>query len=226
MCGRTGQAISPAVIERRWEAAVPSTYEPRYNVAPREPLAVVPNDDADTVATPEWGLLPEWVDEPTNWHFPINARAETVAEQPAFRDAFRERPCLVLSSGYYEWAGERRSAQPYRICRQDGEPFVMAGIWAAHENGPRQGSVAVLTCEANAVVEPIHDRMPVILARSEEKRWLRGGPKGRRELLDTPEGSAFEAHPISSAINDPSTEGPELIDPLDHEQGDLGAFGA
>jgi putative SOS response-associated peptidase YedK len=225
MCGRTGQAIPPAAIERRWGVDVPTDYEPRYNVAPREPLAVIPNDESDTVAMPEWGLLPEWVDEPADWHYPINARAETV-ESGAFRDAFHERPCLVLSSGYYEWKGERGAKQPYRVCRTDREPFAMAGVSASWgENGRNRETVAVLTADANSVVAPIHDRMPLVLSEAEERAWLESDAGERRELLDPHGGEGFEAYPISTAINDPAAEGPDLVEPLDHEQGDLGTFG-
>jgi putative SOS response-associated peptidase YedK len=225
MCGRTGQAMLPEVIEARWDVRVPAHYEPRYNVAPREALATIPSDEPGAVDTQEWGLLPGWVEDPADWHYPINARAETVDEQPTFREAFQERPCLVLSSGYYEWKGERGSKQPYRVCREDREPFALAGLWESWgENGTARETVTILTCEANEVVAPIHDRMPVVLSPEDESRWLTGDAGDRRDLLDPADGAAFEAYPISTKVNDPGYDEPDVLDPLATEQGDLGEF--
>lgn len=227
MCGRTGQAIPPEVLETRWDARVPDAYEPRYNVAPREPLAVIHSEDPNRVAMPEWGLLPQWVDDPAEWHYPINARSETVTENGTFREAFKERPCLVLSSGYYEWQGERGAKRPYRICREDREPFALAGVWERWQRaGTTRTTVTILTCEANGVVEPIHDRMPVTLSPAAESRWLASDHDTRRELLRPIEGAAFEAYPLTRTVNDPSYDRPDVIDPLDTKQSDLGTFGA
>jgi putative SOS response-associated peptidase YedK len=218
--------MSPAVLEERWDVRVPDDYEPRYNVAPGEDLVTV-RCEPGRLDRQEWGLLPGWVDDTAEWHFPINARAETVAENATFREALARRPCLVPSSGYYEWSGERGAKQPYRICREDRAPFALAGIWERWSGAGRQReTVAIVTCEANAVVEPIHDRMPVVLPAAAEERWLRGDLEDRLDLLDPPPGADFETYPISSAINDPTAEGPDLIEPLGHDQGELGSFGA
>jgi putative SOS response-associated peptidase YedK len=216
----------PAVLEERWDVRVPDAYEPRYNVAPGAALATVPVGDP-AVDLLEWGLLPGWVEDPDDWHFPINARAETVAENGAFREAFAQRPCLVPSSGYYEWTGTPGSTQPYRVCRTDREPFALAGLWERWESdGTQRETVTIVTCEANDVVESIHHRMPLVLAPGEESQWLHGDVDDRLSLLEPPDGSGFETYPIPKAIDDPTAEGPELIEPLSHEQGELGAFGA
>jgi putative SOS response-associated peptidase YedK len=227
MCGRTGQAILPEVIEARWDVDVPDEYEPRFNVAPRDQLAVIPNNEPDALDLQHWGLLPRWVDDPEDWNYPINARCETVHEKPSFRDAYAKRTCLVLSDGFYEWAGDRGSKQPYRICREDGEPFAFAGIWEQwSKNGTDRESVCIITCDANDVVSDIHDRMPVILQESDEPTWLDGDPEVRRELLKPNAGDDLEAYPISTKVNDPSYDQPDIIEPLDHEQGGLGDFAA
>jgi putative SOS response-associated peptidase YedK len=225
MCGRTGQAIPPEDINNRWGVQVPEEYEPRYNVAPRDDLAVISSDTTETLQLREWGLLPQWVDDPSDWHYPINARSETVDEKPSFRDAFEKRPCLVLSSGYYEWRDYAGTKQPYRICREDREPFAMAGIWDRWEqNGSERATVAVLTCEPNTVVEPIHDRMPVILDPAVEGDWLSGTPDDRRTLLGPSDGTDLEAYPISKMVNDPSCDRSGIIKPIESEQTGLDEF--
>jgi len=225
MCGRTGQAMLPEVLEARWDAYVTDEYEPRHNVAPGEDLATISNEESDAVDMQTWGLLPHWVDDPDDWHHPINARAETVDEKPSFREAFEQRPCLVPSSGYYEWKGDQDSKQPYRICREDRDPFALAGIWESwSDNGTDCETVTIITCDANGVVEPIHDRMPVTLAEEDEGLWLEGTVDERRTLLDPIGGDDYEAYPISTKVKDPGYEEPDVIDPLDHEQGGLGEF--
>jgi putative SOS response-associated peptidase YedK len=111
------------------------------------------------------------VDDPEDWNYPINARCETVHEKPSFRDAYAKRPCLVLSDEFYEWAGDRESKQPYRVCLEDGDPFAFAGIWESWtHDGTKRESVTVITYDANAAVGEIHDRMPVILDEAEKRR--------------------------------------------------------
>ncbi|MFW5919382.1 MAG: SOS response-associated peptidase, partial [Halanaeroarchaeum sp.] len=109
MCGRTSLYVDPDDLVERFEAALDFEYEPRYNVAPGDALAVVPDDREDTITRQEWGLVPSWADDPDDGPRPINARAETVDEKPTFRDAFERRRCLVLADGFYEWAGSRGS---------------------------------------------------------------------------------------------------------------------
>ncbi|HKJ60207.1 MAG TPA: SOS response-associated peptidase, partial [Halobacteriales archaeon] len=115
MCGRFSLFVPPGILEERFDAEVGASYVPRYNVAPRDDVAAIRNDDQETIDALSWGLVPDWVDDPDDFPRPINARAETVAEKPSFRDAFAERRCLVLADGFYEWTGRRGSKQPYRI---------------------------------------------------------------------------------------------------------------
>jgi len=224
MCGRLSIAVSPDAIEARFGARPPPALAPRYNVAPGQPLAAITADDRDRVDPLEWGLVPAWADDPGSGH--INARAETIAEKPTFRNAYANRRCLVLADGYYDWADQRgRGTRPYRFVRPDRDPFAMAGIWERREaGGEATETVAVVTTEPNDVVEPIHHRMPVILDRSEEDRWLDG--EGTDALLDPYPEDDLEAYPVSEAVNDPANDSPAVIEEVDPpEQTGLGEFG-
>jgi putative SOS response-associated peptidase YedK len=213
MCGRLSLAVSPGDLEARFDARAPPALGPRYNVAPGENLAAIRDDDRGRIALLEWGLVPSWADDPGSGH--INARAETVEEKPSFRDAYENRRCLVLADGYYDWADERgRGSQPYRFTRTDEEPFAMAGIRGRRESrGEVRETAAVLTTEPNAVVEPIHHRMPVILDRDEEEQWLDGEDTG--DLLDPYSDEELRAYPVSDAVNDPSNDSPGVLEEVD-----------
>jgi putative SOS response-associated peptidase YedK len=173
-----------------------------------------------------WGLLPGWVDDPGDWPHPINARAETIAEKPSFRDAYERRRCLVLADGYYDWRGRRGSKQPYRFALEDDAPFAMAGLWERwRRDGETRRTCTVVTTEPNEVVEPIHHRMPVVLSPGEEGVWLRGGEDERRRLLRPYPGDDLRAYPVSTAVNDPENDRPGLIEPIDvGEQAGLDDF--
>jgi putative SOS response-associated peptidase YedK len=223
MCGRLSVAVSPEVITERFGARPPPALAPRYNVAPGEPLAAIRNDARDRVDPLEWGFVPTWAEDAGTGH--INARAETVAEKPSFRDAYEHRRCLVIADGYYDWADERgRGTQPYRFVRPDEEPFAMAGIWERREgpDGP-PGTVAVVTTEPNGVVEPIHHRMPAILNPDEEAGWLDG--EEPESLLDPYPEDDLRAYPVSEAVNDPENDSPAVLEEVDPpEQTGLGEF--
>ena len=228
MCGRFSLFVPPGILEERFDAEVAGTYVPRYNVAPRDDVAAIRNDDPETIDALSWGLVPDWVDDPDDFPRPINARAETVAEKPSFRDAFAERRCLVLADGFYEWTGRRGSKQPYRIVRTDGEPFAFAGLWETWgSNGGTLRTTTIVTTAANETVGAIHDRMPVILERDEERPWLSGGdPDVLQSMLHPYPDGELDAYPVSTAVNDPSHDSPDVVEPVDvDEQSGLGQFG-
>ena len=227
MCGRTSLYVDPDDLAERFEADFDFEYEPRYNVAPGDDLVVLPDDREDTITRQEWGLVPSWADDPDEGPRPINARAETVDEKPTFRDAFERRRCLVLGDGFYEWAGSRGSKRPHRVHLTDDRPFAMAGLWDRWENGSTIESVTIVTTEANDVVAPIHDRMPIILEPENEREWLHADPSQAHDLLDPYAGDDLETYPISTTVNDPSNDSPDVLLPADRgEQSDLGDFGA
>lgn len=228
MCGRTSLFVPQSVLEDRFNATAVDPITPRYNIAPGDDLASIANETPEEIRLRGWGLIPHWVDDPSEWPDPINARAETVSEKPAFRDAFHHRRCLVLADGFYEWGGERGHKQPYRITRPDEEPFAMAGLWEEWEaNGTERETLTIITTDANEAIAPIHDRMPVILEPDEEALWLNDADEGElRSLLDPFPTDLTTVSPISTAVNDPANDSPEVIEPVDRgTQSGLSEFG-
>lgn len=227
MCGRFGLYAGPSDLEQRFDATFTYDYEPRYNVAPEGPgLAAVRNETPDAIDQLRWGLLPHWVDDPDGFPTLINARAETVADKPAFRDAVAKRRCLIPANLFYEWTGRKGRRVPHAIGVDEGSVFAMAGIWERWSaNGDEVVSAAVITTDANDVVAALHDRMPVILGREEERRWLEADDHSDRQaLLDPFPADRTTAHEVSMAVNNPANEGPELIEPVGSDQSGLGEF--
>jgi len=215
MCGRTSLFAPAERVRERFDAEPVRPLEPRYNVAPGDDHPTILNAAPDEIRFATWGLVPEWGDGSGH----VNARGETVAEKPSFRDAFAERRCLVLADGFYDWKPTPTGKQPYRIERADGEPFAFAGLWEPGPDGRSSGvgdpTFTVVTTEPNAVVEPIHHRMPVMLSPGEEGRWLREGDAG---LLDPFPADDLRAYPVSAAVNDPANDSPEVIEEVPPEE--------
>lgn len=225
MCGRNSLFIEQAELEARFDAELVADggYTPRYNIAPGTGLEVITNDAPDEIDRYHWGLVPFWADEPSDGM--INARSETADEKRVFEEAWESRPCLVLSSGFYEWrAPNGGPKQPYRVHRE-GDAMAMAGLWDVWE-GPNEtiSSVTILTTEPNELMEPIHDRMPVVLPRAAESAWLSAGPAEREELCQPYPADDLDAYEISTRVNNPGNDDPSVIEPLDHEQSGLGEF--
>jgi putative SOS response-associated peptidase YedK len=223
MCGRTSLFAPPEEVSERFDADPVRPLEPRYNVSPGQQHPVIRNDALGAIQFPTWGLVPRWADDsPSSGH--VNARAETLAEKPSFREAFAERRCLVLADGFYDWKQTPTGKQPYRIERADRRPFAFAGLWES-ETDTRNATFTIVTTEPNDVVEPIHHRMPVILDREEEHRWLRGGegdgetdPDALADLLRPYPAAELHAHPVSSAINDPGNDSPDVVEEVAAEE--------
>ncbi|MEF8830853.1 MAG: SOS response-associated peptidase [Halobacteriales archaeon] len=229
MCGRTSLFAPPGRLEERFDAESPSGLQPRYNIAPREDLAVIRNEDPGRIRLDEWGLVPRWADDPDATRF-INARAESIEDKPSFAGPAEKRRCLVLADGFYEWEDRRMDTRPYRVEREDGGPFAMAGLWERRtdDDGERI-TVTIITTEPNEVVASLHDRMAAVLGPDEEQDWLDADdPDRRARLLSTPDPEPFHAYPVSKAVNDPSAEGPDLVEhadvPDDDPQTGLGDF--
>lgn len=225
MCGRFGLFAPKEDLSERFGADVAFDYEPRYNIAPRTGIATIRNTDQDHVVEQEWGLLPHWADDTDEKPRPINARSETATEKNMFKYAFEERRCLIPSDGFYEWQGERGSKQPYRVYLKDNEPFAMAGIWNRwEENGESLETVAILTTEPNEVMEPIHDRMPVVLEPEDEEAWLTGSVDTALAACDPYDGDDMVAYEISTAVNNPGNEEENIIEPSNTEQSGIADF--
>ncbi len=216
------------LADRFGASSIAGDYEPRYNVDPGGPLDVISNEAPEEIDRMHWGLVPDWDDEPGDGL--INARSETAHEKRSFADAWAARPCLVLSTGFYEWRPEANGPKtPFRIYRDREGPetaMALAGLWDVWESGEADLTcVTILTTDPNELVEPIHERMPVVLPREEERTWLEAGPEERRELCRPYPGDDLDAYEISRAVNDPTNDDPSIIEPIGHDQSDLGSFG-
>jgi len=199
---------------------MPDHLEPRYNIAPSQPVLVIPNRGPRRLRPARWGLVPHWAADPAIGHRLINARAETLATRPAFRDAVALRRCLIPADGFYEWqrAGGRRT-QPFYVRRRDGSPFAFAGLWDVWRapDGERIASCTIVTTDSNALLAPIHDRMPVILDEVAYDAWLDPRPRAAAALegLLVPFAAApLEAYPVSTLVNTPANDDPQCIAPL------------
>lgn len=218
MCGRYTQRQSSEAIAKAFQVANVPPLTPRYNIAPTQAVAAV----LQTAEHPErrlemlqWGLIPSWAKDTTMGARLINARSETVTEKPAFRGAFRYRRCLIVADGFYEWQQQGRQKQPFYCHLKDEQPFGFAGLWEIWEkNGNAIASCTILTTEPNEVMQPIHDRMPVILHPKDWEVWLDPNVQ-KSELLQPllrpyPAEEAI-AYPVSTLVNKPANDAPECI---------------
>jgi len=219
MCGRFTLTTSRAIIAELLGLKKVPTFEPRFNIAPSQPVLAVrldPGSGEREGTLLKWGLIPSWAKEPGIGESLINARAETVAEKPAFRSAFKKRRCLVLADGFYEWKRDMGGKTPYYFQLKDQSPFAFAGLWERWEKGEEPlESCTLITTQANGVVGSVHDRMPVVLDPSRFARWL--DPNEQRvdvlkELLVPLPDDWMTAHPVSKLVNNPRNESPRCIE--------------
>ena len=263
MCGRFSFSPNEILIEERFDLEVEEgLYTPRYNCAPAQNLAVISNQEPGRLSFFRWGLIPFWAKDPAIGNRMINARAEGILEKPSFRNPFRQRRCLVLSDGFFEWkrVGDSqvyRSAGsqvygsagsqvygsagsqvygsagsqvygsaggggkqevggkvPYRIVMKNGDLFAMAGIWDSWRDpeGRVVHSFAIITTTPNELMQPIHDRMPVILPRRFEKEWLTSDrTEDLLAMLQPYPAEEMEAYAVSRLVNSPANDRPEVI---------------
>ena len=221
MCGRFSLKTTPDTLERIFCHAAPPGYGPRYNVAPtQQVLAIVSGEGPERAAMLRWGLIPFWAKDPSIGNKLINARAESIGEKPAFRNAFRQRRCLILADGFYEWQKQEDGKHPMWIRPPGGEPFAIAGLWERWDRGPEPiVSCTILTTEANRSMQPIHDRMPVILGEAARRAWLAEGAEESEllELVADAGGVELLSHEVSTMVNNPANDLPECLDPVDPE---------
>lgn len=217
MCGRYTISTDPAKLAARFNAEPPQQLAtPRFNAAPTQQLPVVLDADR-SMQLLRWGLIPHWAEDASIGNKMINARAETIAQKPSFREAFRKRRCLVLADGYYEWQKIAGGKQPMRFVLNDEGPFAFAGLWETWRQGEEViRSFTIITTSANATTAPVHDRMPVILLPEHERRWLDPGtdPVELHEMLLPYPDELMRFYPVSKSINSPANEGATLIAPL------------
>ena len=232
MCGRYSLSTAAELVEEVFGVDVPEELAPRWNIAPSEPAPVVrpAEDGGRRLDLLPWGLLPEPSargaggssrdgGEHTTTHrkrLLVNARSETAATLPAFRDSFRARRCLVPADGFYEWGPGPQGRRPHQVRFRDRRLFALAGLWSRREarGKPPLESFVILTCQPSELVRPLHDRMPVILPPEAWEEWLRGRDTAALQALLVPwEGAELEAVPVSSYVNRAGNEGPECLAP-------------
>ena len=224
MCGRfTLRTPAHRLAEAFGVDALPNL-APRYNIAPTQDVVAIRHaDDGRELTMLRWGLIPGWAKDPAIGARMINARAETVAEKPSFRAAFRQRRCLIAADGFYEWRttaeAPKAPKQPYYIRLESDAPFAIAGLWERWRDpaGATIESCTLITTEANAVLAPIHHRMPVILAPADYDAWLEPRPASAaalHDLLRPYPGAAMTAIPIGRHVNNVRNDDPACIEAL------------
>lgn len=190
--------------------------EPRYNIAPTQYIAAVrkPAESPAELVMLRWGLVPFWAKDPAIGNRMINARAETVAEKPSFRAAYRKRRCLVLADGFYEWHRDGDTKTPYFFSQQSGEPFAFAGLWETWTDRQRDETVqsaTIITAAANPFMEQVHHRMPVIIRPDNASGWLAGDDDALTNAIEDP--PALRAWPVSRTVNNARNQGEALTEP-------------
>jgi putative SOS response-associated peptidase YedK len=219
MCGR--YALVPdndGTFQRRFSLDAPRDEpQPRYNVAPTQTLPVIVRNSPNRVAMMRWGLIPSWAKDAAIGNRMINARAETVAEKPAFRRPLRSQRCLVPASGFFEWKREGDGKTPHFIHLPDEPLFAFAGLYDVWRDPDGQSvqSYTILTTEANAVMAPIHNRMPVILRREDEEEWLDPANSEVEQLLPLLRPYPAEemaAYPVARLVNSPTNDVPAVLE--------------
>lgn len=219
MCGRfTLTQSAQAVAERFGVQLVLFKPAPRYNIAPSQPIAVIMQNGERRLEACQWGLVPFWAKDPEIGNRLINARAETLAEKPAFKYSLTRRRCLIPADGFYEWRQEGNRRVPVYIRRRDGALFAFAGLWDEWQSpdGSPLRTCTIITTEPNALIAPIHNRMPAILKPEHEALWLDTSLKDPIQLLTMlrayPE-AEMEAYPVSPRVNNPRNDDPLCIQP-------------
>jgi putative SOS response-associated peptidase YedK len=220
VCGRFTLTTNLGAIAKRFGAArFLEEVGPRYNIAPTQTVIVVNDDGTRHLTRMQWGLIPSWAKDPAIGNRMINARAETVATKPAFRAALRKRRCLIPADGFYEWQQQERRKQPVYIALKSREPFSFAGLWESWTapDGQEIKTCTIITTEANEILKPIHDRMPVVLSKDAEAVWLDPtvqDPAKLLPLLKPYPAEEMEVYPVSTKVNSPANDGPGCIQPL------------
>ena len=226
MCGRFSLNQTGDELADAFDLRPSPPVGPRYNIAPSQPIATV----VATAENPDphfdfrlWGLIPSWAKDPTIGSRMINARAETVAEKPSFRAAFKRRRCLILADGFYEWetVPGQKTKQPHYIFLKDHRPFAFAGLWE-HWADPASGgeiqTCTILTTAPNELMDPIHNRMPVILAAEDYAAWLDPDfdqPPILQAMLRPYEAEAMDRYAIATVVNKPQNDTPDCMAPLE-----------
>jgi len=222
MCGRFSLVADPDDLREAFPwLNIPVSNSPRYNIAPSQPVAVIPNEGENQLDYFVWGLIPYWAKDPAIGNRMINARSETLLEKPSFRSAFKRRRCLIPASGFYEWKVDpgRKAKEPMYIRMKTGKPFALAGLWE-NWNSP-DGSIikscTIITTTPNDLLKDIHNRMPVILSESSYSLWLEHSEPDLEKisaLLQPFPAEGMMAYPVSNLVNNPANDLAACIEPI------------
>ncbi len=219
MPGRYELHTHPVVLASAFGLPFPPDIHPRYNIAPMQNIPVIRNSSEGVreLVQMRWGLVPRWAKNPTIGTKMINARGETIHEKPAFRKAFERHRCLIPADGFYEWqAFADGRKQPMHVTMKDGAPFAFAGLgerWLS-STGDVVDSCTIVTIEANALLHPLHERMPVIIAPADYQRWLDHGGEPPRDLIAACASDAMTFQPVSTRVNAVRNDDASLIEPV------------
>lgn len=221
MCGRFAFFSPREALIQAFPVAFGLLPEPRFNVAPSQNVLIIRADEAGSLFAEScrWGLVPFWAKDAAIGNRMINARAETIAEKPAYRQSFNLRRCLIVADGFYEWQQNEQGKQPYFISRSDNQPFGMAGLWDQWTKGPGDPlrSCTVITVPASAFMQRLHHRMPVLMDWDAGRRWLdpaTASPQLTQQLFGG-QPSALQAWQVSKKVNNPINDSADLIERVD-----------
>ena len=224
MCGRYFLHSDAEAMTRLFGDMPMPRLAPRYNIAPTQPVPIVraARGGGREMVLVRWGLVPGWSKGPDSRYSMINARIETVAEKPAYRNALRYRRCLVPLDGFYEWRQADGGKQPYVLRPRRKGPFALAGLWEHWQDagGNELESCVILVGPANPQVAPIHERMPVVIAPASFDLWLdpqRRSPGPVEALLAAQQAPEYRIYPVARSVNSPSVDKPELLEPLEED---------
>ena len=224
MCGRFLITSPPAALREMFGYPEQPNFPPRHNIAPTQPIPIViVENGARHFRLMRWGLLPAWVKDPRQFTLLINARAETVKDKPAFKNALKRRRCLIPADGYYEWQAADGRKRPFFIYRRDGHPFGLAGLaetWIG-PNGEELDTVAIVTAAARADMAKLHDRVPVTIAPRDFARWLDCAAfdaDAAMDLLHAPAAGEFIWHEVSIRVNHVANDDAQLTLPISEEE--------
>jgi len=219
MCGRIALIqVDEKILQDRVNVDDVSIVEmARYNIAPGQEIVMITGENRSALSQARWGFVPHWATDEKIGYKMINARAESVAEKPSFRNAFKSRRCLIIADTFYEWKKAKGTKIPYRIGLKGFKPFAFASIWEVWKKEKKTvTSCSIITTTSNTLLEPIHDRMPVILEQKHENKWLseKTTVDQALKLMAPYPAKKMEAYPLSSLVNSPKNNTKAILEPL------------
>ncbi len=221
MCGRFTLTVDPAeLLDEFGNYTFPPQFAPRFNIAPSQPVLVIPNDGSNKADFYIWGLIPFWAKDPSIGNRLINARGETLAEKPSFRGSYKYKRCLILTDGFYEWKAQpgTKTKTPYYIHLKDRRPFAFAGLWDEWRgpDGSQIRTCTIITTSPNDLMKSLHNRMPVIVSRDAYGQWLNKAPQTPESLgplINPYPSEEMVAYPVSKLVNNPKNDRAECVVP-------------